>query len=136
MAKTNESGNPRSVSNGKELVPPHNVHLARKLNVVKCRVDLYKIPPKCINFEPTSTHLYLDTFTFTKKYCLNVPYPEGVAVDTNVEATFVCPFFIYFIFYFIFLFYSILFYSILFYSILFYSILFYFILCISLVVCQ
>jgi len=87
MAKTNEDGNV-ALGNGKTLVPPHNLHLARKLNVVKCRVNLYKIPPKCIKFEPTATHFYVDTLKFTKKYYLNIPYPEGVTVDTNVEATF------------------------------------------------
>lgn len=87
MAKTNE-GEVDGVVNGKTLVPPHNLHLARKMNVVKCRVDLYKIPPKCIKFEPTATHLYVDTLKYTKKFVLNIPYPEGVTVDTNVEATF------------------------------------------------
>jgi len=70
------------------LEPPHNVHLNRRKNVVKCRIDLYKVPPKCVNFDPTRTHLYVDTLKFTKKYRLKVPYPEGVEVNPDVEALF------------------------------------------------
>lgn len=90
MAKTNDSNKDvvQNTGNFKVLEPPHNLHLARKIGVVKCRVDLYKIPPQYINFEPTKTHLYLDTFKYSKKFKLEVPYPEGVQVDTSVEATF------------------------------------------------
>jgi hypothetical protein len=91
MAKINNGeGAPVNGTNEpKTLEPPHNLHLARKKNVVKCRIDLYKVPPKCVNFDPTRTHLYVDTLKFTKKYLLKVPYPEGVEVDpTDVEAVF------------------------------------------------
>lgn len=68
--------------------PPHNLHLNRFQNVVKCIITLHHIPDQCIKFEPTSTHVYLDTFKFSKKFLLRVPYPEEVEVDPeNVEAT-------------------------------------------------
>lgn len=90
MAKINNGeGAVNGTNEPKTLEPPHNLHLARKKNVVKCRIDLYKVPPKCVNFDPTRTHLYVDTLKFTKKYLLKVPYPEGVEVDpTDVEAVF------------------------------------------------
>jgi len=92
MAKTQDAKVtpvPSGPGNSKVLQPNHNLHLARKMGVVKCRVDLYKIPPECINFEPTKTHFYLDTFKFSKKYKLEVPYPEGVQVKINdIEGNF------------------------------------------------
>jgi len=70
----------------KTVEPNHHFHLNRFSNYVACRIDLRKIPPSCIKFEPTKTHCYLDTLKYSKKYLLNVTYPDNVEVDPNVEA--------------------------------------------------
>jgi len=57
---------------------------------VDLKCTLHKIPPKCIDFDPTRNRLRLNTLAYSKKYYLDVPYPEGVIVDAgeNSEAKF------------------------------------------------
>jgi len=52
------------------VAPQHSLRIRFKSRKLIVRVTLHKIPEKCIKFEPTSTHFYLDTFKFTKKYYL------------------------------------------------------------------
>jgi len=73
----------------KYVEPNHNIHLARKTSLVKCKVDLYRVPPQYVNFDPKPTYFYVDTLKWSKKFVLKKPYPEGVEVDpTDVEGIF------------------------------------------------
>lgn len=65
--------------------PPYTLKLTRRKDRVFGRVILHKIPPQKVNFSPTPTHFHVDTFAFTKKLCVHVPYPEGVTVDCSSE---------------------------------------------------
>lgn len=50
--------------------PPSSFIIDRKKKVLKVLVVLHKIPPQFIAFEPSKTHVFLHTLSFTKKLLL------------------------------------------------------------------
>eukprot|EP01098_Paradermamoeba_levis_P013122 TRINITY_DN5903_c0_g1_i1.p1 TRINITY_DN5903_c0_g1~~TRINITY_DN5903_c0_g1_i1.p1 ORF type:complete len:271 (+),score=118.07 TRINITY_DN5903_c0_g1_i1:59-814(+) len=54
-----------------------------KENFLYIRVLLHRIPEDYINFEPTATHLYVDTLQFSKKFYFYEPYPLSIETDPN-----------------------------------------------------
>eukprot|EP00002_Diphylleia_rotans_P036573 TRINITY_DN8077_c0_g1_i1.p1 TRINITY_DN8077_c0_g1~~TRINITY_DN8077_c0_g1_i1.p1 ORF type:complete len:281 (-),score=93.55 TRINITY_DN8077_c0_g1_i1:62-904(-) len=67
------------------IKPPYSMKVNRKRGFVQVRVTLHRIPEKLINYEPTATHLYVDTLKYSKKYLLNEPYPDGIKVDLEAS---------------------------------------------------
>mmetsp|Transcript_20548 Transcript_20548/g.35066 ORF Transcript_20548/g.35066 Transcript_20548/m.35066 type:complete len:324 (-) Transcript_20548:38-1009(-) len=84
---------PRSASSAAVVTypkPPYSLRINPLTKQVDLKCTLHKIPPKCIDFDPTRNRLRLNTLAYSKKYYLDVPYPEGVIVDAgeNSEAKF------------------------------------------------
>lgn len=42
-----------------------------------------RIPEKIIKFEPSKTHLYIDTLKHSKKYILNIQHPYNILIDDS-----------------------------------------------------
>jgi len=71
------------------ITPPYSLRINRYKQTVVAKITLHKIPDKFINLHPTSTNFHMDTLKYTKKFVLDLPYPEGVEVDDNkAEVTF------------------------------------------------
>ncbi|CEP01649.1 Uncharacterized protein PBTT_07289 [Plasmodiophora brassicae] len=72
--------------------PPYSLKVKRingQRHVV-VRVVLHRVPPHHIKYEPTQERLVVTTLGHTKKFVLDVPYPDGVrvVVGDNPEAQF------------------------------------------------
>merc|ERR1712087_164242 len=67
------------------IEPPYSLKVLFIKGCLRISVTLHKISPKLINFQPTSTRFYLDTFEGSKKYLLDFEYPGGVIVVTEPE---------------------------------------------------
>jgi hypothetical protein len=77
----------RSMYPGVNLViPNYSMKLSKSGSTVVFKVDLKKIPEQLINFQPTPTHLHLDTFKYSKKFVIHKEYPHGLTVDAGPDS--------------------------------------------------
>jgi len=50
-------------------------------NVLWIRVTLHKVPEKLIVFDAFDDRLHVDSLKWSKKFLLDMPYPDGITVD-------------------------------------------------------
>ena len=64
---------PRSASSAAVVTypkPPYSLRINPLTKQVDLKCTLHKIPPKCIDFDPTRNRLRLNTLAYSKKYYL------------------------------------------------------------------
>merc|ERR1712086_680253 len=62
------------------LTPPHSFRVDPKKKLLWARVTLHKIPDNLINFDATDEKFHVDSLKFSKKYLLDIAYPDGITV--------------------------------------------------------
>eukprot|EP01027_Heterolobosea_sp_BB2_P008964 GEZU01013277.1.p2 GENE.GEZU01013277.1~~GEZU01013277.1.p2 ORF type:complete len:313 (+),score=159.29 GEZU01013277.1:1778-2716(+) len=99
--KSSEASNSNSANNNKKKqaanneakkentklypAPPHSFTLEFKRKILRFKCTLHKIPEQFINLDVQEDGLHLDTLKFTKKFVLDVKYPDGIKVDVSPE---------------------------------------------------
>ncbi len=68
------------------MVPNFSMKLSKSGSTVVLKVDLKKVPEQLINFQPTPTHLHLDTFKYSKKFVIHKAYPHNLTVDAGPDS--------------------------------------------------
>jgi len=71
----------QSEDEASEKIPPINFKVNTKTKNLDVRVTLHKCPHKFINLEPNPTHFIMDTLKWTRKYEVEMRYPNGIVVD-------------------------------------------------------
>jgi hypothetical protein len=68
------------------VVPNFSMKLSKSGSTVVLKVDLKKVPEQLINFQPTPTHIHLDTFKYSKKFVIHKAYPHNLTVDAGPDS--------------------------------------------------
>jgi hypothetical protein len=68
------------------VVPNFSMKLSKSGSTVVLKVDLKKVPEQLINFQPTPTHIHLDTFKYSKKFVIHKAYPHNLTVDAGSDS--------------------------------------------------
>ena len=64
-------------------IPPYSLKILRMRNVVDISVTLHKIPQQYIDTDLTSTHFHLNTLKYSKKFNLDIDFPDNIVVDDS-----------------------------------------------------
>lgn len=68
------------------VIPNFSMKLSKSGSTVVVKVDLKKVPEQLINFQPTPTHIHLDTFKYSKKFVIHKAYPHNLTVDAGSDS--------------------------------------------------
>jgi hypothetical protein len=68
------------------VIPNYSMKLSKSGSTVVFKVDLKKVPEQLINFQPTPTHIHLDTFKYSKKFVIHKEYPHNLTVDAGPDS--------------------------------------------------
>jgi hypothetical protein len=68
------------------VIPNFSMKLSKSGSTVVFKVDLKKVPEQLINFQPTPTHIHLDTFKYSKKFVIHKEYPHNLTVDAGPDS--------------------------------------------------
>jgi hypothetical protein len=68
------------------VIPNYSMKLSKSGSTVVFKVDLKKVPEQLINFQPTPTHIHLDTFKYSKKFAIHQEYPQNLTVDAGPDS--------------------------------------------------
>jgi len=68
------------------VIPNFSMKLSKSGSTVVVKVDLKKVPEQLINFQPTPTHIHLDTFKYSKKFVIHKEYPHNLTVDAGPDS--------------------------------------------------
>jgi hypothetical protein len=68
------------------VIPNFSMKLSKSGSTVVIKVDLKKVPEQFINFQPTPTHMHLDTFKYSKKFVIHKAYPHNLTVDAGPDS--------------------------------------------------
>ncbi len=68
------------------VIPNFSMKLSKSGSTVVVKVDLKKVPEQLINFQPTPTHIHLDTFKYSKKFVIHKAYPHNLTVDAGPDS--------------------------------------------------